>query len=117
MARSKHPILKAIAITAAVEGIHYAVRSHERNKAIKEQIESEQIQQQQFQRHLAISHRIKSQPINTKSQDNNFANSAKAQYLAGNKNVNIEDLANDDLLNDEDEMELVDDDDDDDSEF
>ena len=61
---------------------------------------------------ISINQRLKSS-----FSENNFANSAKAQYLAGNKNVNIEDLANDDLLNDEDEMELVDDDDDDDSEF
>ena len=41
MSRTKHPILKAIAITAAVETIHHVVRTHERNKAVKEQIEYE----------------------------------------------------------------------------
>ena len=106
MAR-KHPILRVIAVAGATATIYHVVNKHEQKKQMQMQEEYDAMQEEMEQERIAVQNRIKFKPKNIRTPNNNFAGSAKAQYLASHQQVSIKNLANDDLINDGDEMEMV----------
>ena len=108
----RHRILEAVVIAGATAAISHAMWKHEAKQQAKMQEREDMIANQQEIKRLGAMHRIKSQHKNIHDPNNNFAATAKAKYLVDHNKANLKDLAMDDLINDEDDIELVDEEDD-----